>query len=84
MVEAIRTTIYRQTLFAEFELRAHTAAEAGTPLTADFLDDTYRELVSYYYGKDFTLGEHDGVEWSYVPHFYYKFYMMSYATGLAE
>lgn len=83
MVEKIRTTIYRQTLFAEFELRVHTAAEKGKPITADFLNSTYAQLVHDYYGPDFTVGENDGLEWAYVPHFYYKYYMYSYACGLS-
>ncbi|HCF61780.1 MAG TPA: oligoendopeptidase F [Myxococcales bacterium] len=84
LVESIRTTIYRQALFAEFELAAHTAAEQGTPLTAELLNSTYADLVRRYYGPDFTVGENDGIEWAYVPHFYYKYYMYSYATGLSS
>ncbi|MGI5862168.1 MAG: oligoendopeptidase F [Myxococcales bacterium] len=84
LVESIRTTIYRQTLFAEFELAAHTAAEQGTPLTAELLNGMYADLVRKYYGPDFTVGDNDGIEWAYVPHFYYKYYMYSYATGLSS
>ena len=83
LVDRIRTTIYRQTLFAEMELRVHTAAEQGTPITADFLTKTYADLIRTYYGPDFTMGENDDIEWAYVPHFYYKYYMFSYATGLS-
>lgn len=84
LLESIRTTIYRQTLFAEFELAFHSAAEEGTPLTADLLDRMYADLIRTYYGDGFTLGENDGLEWSYVGHFYYKFYMYTYATGLSS
>jgi oligoendopeptidase F len=84
LLESIRTTIYRQTLFAEFELAAHTAAENGTPLTAAFLDSTYASLVRTYYGDGFIVGEDDGLEWSYIEHFYYKFYVYAYATGLSS
>jgi len=84
LAETIRTTIYRQALFAEFELVAHTAVEKGTPLTADLLDDTYAGLIRRYYGPDFTLGENDGVEWAYIPHFYYKYYVYAYAAGLSS
>jgi oligoendopeptidase F len=84
LLESIRTTIYRQTLFEEFELAVHTAAESGTPITAAFLDETYRNLVRNYYGDAFVIGENDGMEWSYVGHFYYKFYMYTYATGLSS
>jgi oligoendopeptidase F len=84
LAETIRTTIYRQALFAEFELIAHTAAEQGTPLTADFLNKTYADLIRRTYGPDFTLGENDGVEWAYIPHFYYKYYVYAYAAGLSS
>ncbi len=83
LVESIRTTIYRQGLFAEFELRIHTAHEAGTPLTAEFFTKTYEELVRAYYGPNFTVGPNDGMEWAYIPHFYYKYYVYAYATGLS-
>lgn len=82
LVETIRTTIYRQALFAAFELAVHTAAEEGTPITAEFLDGTYRDLLHRYYGDELTLDENDGMEWAYVPHFYYKYYVYSYAGGL--
>nr|HPQ81572.1 M3 family metallopeptidase [bacterium] len=84
IAEGIRTTIYRQTLFAEFERRAHELAEAGTPITAELLNRTYADLVRKYYGPGFTMGENDGIEWSYVPHFYWKFYVFTYATGLSS
>ncbi len=81
--ETLRTTVYRQTLFAEFELRVHTAAEAGTPLTAEFLNDTYAGLLRDYYGPDLVIDADDPVEWAYIPHFFYKYYVFSYATGLS-
>jgi len=83
LLESLRTTIYRQTLFAEFELLAHTAAEEGTPITADFLNATYRRLIARYYGPGLTIDADDEVEWAYIPHFYYKYYLYSYATGLS-
>lgn len=82
--ENIRTTIYRQTLFAEFEMRVHAMVEAGQPVTADALDALYAGLVRRYYGPAYTLGEHDGMEWAFVPHFYYKYYVFTYATGLSS
>ncbi len=82
-LESIRTTIYRQTLFSEFERRVHGYIEEGTPITADLLDETYSDLIMRYYGPGFTLGENDGMEWAYIPHFYYKYYVYSYATGLS-
>ncbi|MDX9723000.1 MAG: oligoendopeptidase F [Myxococcota bacterium] len=82
-LETIRSTIYRQTLFAEFELAVHAFIEEGTPITAELLDKTYAELVKRYYGPDFELGPDDGMEWAYVPHFYWKYYVFTYATGLS-
>lgn len=84
MVDRIRTTIYRQALFAEYEHVLHRDAEAGKPLTADSMSAAYLELVRKYYGPDLTVGPDDGYEWAYVPHFYYKFYVYSYATGLSS
>ncbi len=84
LAEGIRQTIYRQTLFAEFELRLHELVEAGEPVTADGLNEIYAALIRDYYGPDFTLGANDGIEWAYIPHFYYKYYVYSYATGMAS
>jgi len=82
-LESIRTTIYRQTLFSEFERVVHGYVESSTPITATLLDDTYRDLVTRYYGPGFTVDANDGMEWAYIPHFYYKYYVYSYATGLS-
>ena len=82
-LESIRTTIYRQTLFSEFERVVHGFAESGTPITATLLDETYAGLIRRYYGPSFTMDENDGMEWAYIPHFYYKYYVYSYATGLS-
>ena len=83
-VENIRQTIYRQALFAEFEIKLHEYAEKGEPLTAELFNKTYRFLLKRYYGNGFTVGADDDVEWAYIPHFYWKFYVYSYATGLAS
>ncbi len=83
-LESIRQTIFRQTLFADFELRFHEYAEAGNPLTADFLNALYAELVTEYYGENFELGPDDECEWMFIPHFYYNFYVFTYATGLTS
>jgi len=80
-LDEIRNTFYRQTLFAEFELKIHQAAEAGKPLTADYLDELYGGLVKKYYGPAFTLDKYKAVEWSRIPHFYRDFYVYTYATG---
>ena len=61
----------------------HTFVEEGTPVTATLLDDTYGDLVQRYYGPGFTVDADDGMEWAYIPHFYYKYYVYSYATGLS-
>ena len=84
LIERIRTTIYRQALFAEFEYKAHSAAEAGTPLTSAWLNKTYSKLLHQYYGPQYSVDVNDGIEWAYVPHFYYKYYMFTYATGLSS
>jgi oligoendopeptidase F len=83
-LETMRTTIYRQTMFSEFEREVHGYVEEGRPITAALLDDTYRDLVQRYYGPGFTVDENDGMEWAYIPHFYYKYYVYSYATGLCS
>lgn len=84
MVNTIRSTVYRQALFADFELQVHTACEKGTPITAELLDKIYRDLIREYYGPDFTIDENDGIEWAYIPHLYYKFYVFSYTAGLSS
>ncbi len=84
LAETIRTTIYRQTLFAQFELALHTFVEEGVPITAKLLNKTYGDLIRAYYGPDFTMGKNDELEWSYIPHFYYKYYVFTYATGLSS
>ena len=83
-LESIRTTIFRQTMFAEFERTVHQLQEAGTPITAALLDEQYAGLARRYYGPSYTLGPDDGMEWAYIEHFFYKYYVYSYATGLAS
>ncbi|MCK5378947.1 MAG: oligoendopeptidase F [Acidobacteria bacterium] len=84
LVESIRTTIFRQTMFADFELQVHELVEQGRPVTADAINGIYRNLVEVYYGPDYTIDENDEVEWAYIPHFYYKYYVFTYATGLTS
>lgn len=81
-IENIRTTVFRQTMFAEFELLIHQEVEKGGALTSDKLAEIYGGLVRKYYGPEFTVGPDDGWEWAYIPHFYYNFYVFQYATGL--
>ena len=83
-LESMRLTIFRQTLFADFELQIHEHAEAGNPLTAEWLNNKYRELIELYYGPNFAMAENDECEWMFIPHFYYDFYVFTYATGLTS
>jgi oligoendopeptidase F len=82
-LDDIRMTLFRQTMFAEFELDMHRRVEAGEPLTADNLSAPYAELVGRYYGPDMVVDEELSLEWARIPHFYYNFYVYQYATGLA-
>jgi len=83
-LEGIRVTVFRQTQFAEFELRIHEKAERGEPLTGDVLSELYGDILKKYYGHDKGLCHIDdlyAVEWAYVPHFYYNFYVYQYSTS---
>jgi oligoendopeptidase F len=84
-LDVMRTTLFRQTLFAEFELWMHEAVERGEPLTGESLSGKYLELVRTYYGHAQGVTHVDdviGAEWAYVPHFYLNFYMYQYATSM--
>jgi oligoendopeptidase F len=81
-LETIRTTIFRQTMFAEFELRSHELIESGEGATPDRLSEIYSGLVADYYGPDLQIDEQVSAEWSRVPHFYRAYYVYQYATGL--
>lgn len=81
-LETIRTTIFRQTMFAEFEQKTHELVEQGAGMTADRLDEIYSGLVSDYYGPDLVVDQQVSAEWSRVPHFYRAYYVYQYATGL--
>lgn len=82
-LESFRTTLYRQTLFAEFEKKAHEMYKAGQPLTAATLSDLYGDLISTYY-ESIEINEIMHNEWSYIPHFYTAFYVYQYATGFSS
>lgn len=82
-LEDIRTVIFRQTMFARFELTIHEAAEAGQPLTTEWMSQTYHELVRRYHGPQVVADDDIALEWARVPHFYYNFYVYQYATGLS-
>ncbi|MBS1372022.1 MAG: oligoendopeptidase F [Lentisphaeria bacterium] len=83
LADEIRGTIYRQTMFAEFELMIHELAEQGIPLTADIMNEKYYELNKLYYGPEVDADRLIAVEWSRIPHFYYNFYVYKYATGMS-
>ena len=81
-MDMIRTTAFRQTMFAEFEYIAHDAAEKGMPLTKDWLSEQYLNLNKKYYGKDIVSDDEIAYEWARIPHFYRAFYVYKYATGI--
>lgn len=78
-----RSTLYRQTMFAEFELLTHQMVEKGRPLTAESLKELYYGLNVQYYGKDVVIDGEIAIEWARIPHFYYNFYVYQYATSFA-
>jgi oligoendopeptidase F len=83
-LEGARQTVFRQTQFAEFELLIHENAEKGEPLTGDEFNKLYGDILKRYYGHDkgiCYIDEAYTVEWAYVPHFYYNFYVYQYATS---
>ena len=81
-LERFRSTLYRQTMFAEFEQRTHELSEAGEPLTADRLDDLYGELKGEYY-EPAVVDDRIAREWMRIPHFYRAFYVFQYSTGIS-
>ena len=83
LADEIRATIYRQTMFAEFELGIHRAAWDGEVLTADFLDENYFKLNAEYHGPFVETDPLIALEWSRIPHFHYNFYVYKYATGMS-
>lgn len=82
-LEQFRTTLYRQTMFAEFELKINEKTENGESLTADALCELYRELNLKYYGEDIVIDSELDMEWARIPHFYYNYYVYQYATGFS-
>ncbi|MCR5495168.1 MAG: oligoendopeptidase F [Treponema sp.] len=79
----ILATLHRQTMFAEFELKAHEAVEKGRPLTAELLRKIYRELLELYFGPEMHFEENSDMEGLRIPHFYSAFYVYKYATGIS-
>lgn len=80
-LEQFRGTLFRQTMFAEFEKITHSMAERGEPLTWEGLNQIYRELNRKYFGEDIIIDEEIDIEWARIPHFYNAFYVYQYATG---
>ena len=82
-LESFRGTVYRQTMFAEYELLTHQMCERGESLTPDALSKVYYELNKKYFGDDMVVDEDIAMEWARIPHFYYNFYVYQYATGFS-
>ena len=83
ILELFKGSIYRQTMFAEFEKEIALREQNGTILTADTLNSIYYDLVKKYFGNDVIIDEEIKYEWQHIPHFYYNFYVYKYSTGLA-
>ena len=83
LMSLFKATIYRQTMFAEFEQKIYFDAENDIPLTADYLSSVYYELNKKYFGDDVVIDDNIKYEWARIPHFYYNFYVYKYATGLS-
>lgn len=80
-LEKFRGTLFRQTMFAEFELQINRLVEQGVSLTADVLCNAYHDLNVKYFGEDIVVDEQIDVEWARIPHFYYNYYVYQYSTG---
>ena len=82
-LDQFKGTVYRQTMFAEFELAMGQLAESGQALTADVLSKKYHELNKLYFGPDMVSDEGIALEWTRIPHFFYNYYVFQYATGFS-
>ena len=82
-LDQFKGTVYRQTMFAEFELEMGRMSEAGQALTADVLCEKYKALNELYYGPDMVCDEGIALEWARIPHFFYNYYVFQYATGFS-
>ncbi len=82
-LDDIRATLFRQTMFAEFELLIHEMAERGEPITPGVLKEKYHALNADYFGPDVVIDEEIAIEWARIPHFYYNYYVYQYATGVS-
>lgn len=84
LLKMFKSTIVRQTMFAEFEKKIHEMDQNNIILTKEVLNDTYNELNKLYYGKDVIIDDEIKYEWSRIPHFYYDFYVYQYSTGFVS
>ncbi|RSK26489.1 oligoendopeptidase F [Bacillus sp. HMF5848] len=82
-LEGFRGTVFRQTMFAEFEHQIHVAAQEGEALTADSLSEMYYDLNKKYFGNNIVIDDEISLEWARIPHFYYNYYVYQYATGFS-
>lgn len=82
-LEEFKSTVYRQTMFAEFELWMGNTAESGSTLTADLLCGKYHELNRAYFGEEMVSDDEIALEWARIPHFFYNYYVFQYATGFS-
>ena len=80
-LEGFRGTVFRQTMFAEFEHTIHLKQQQGEALTAEKLTEIYYDLNKKYYGEEVVSDQEIGLEWARIPHFYYNYYVYQYATG---
>ena len=80
-LDQFKGTLYRQTMFAEFELKIGQMVAEGKTLTADLLCEEYKKLNALYYGEDMVVDDYIAMEWARIPHFYYNYYVFQYATG---
>lgn len=83
ILDLYKATLYRQTMFAEFEKETHKLREKGEVLTSDLLSNTYYNLVKKYFGPNVLCDDLIKYEWARIPHFYYNFYVYKYATGIS-
>ena len=82
-LEQFRGTLYRQTMFAEFELKTNEMTQRGEGTTAEALCALYKQLNEQYFGPDMVVDDEIALEWARIPHFYYDYYVYQYATGYA-
>jgi oligoendopeptidase F len=83
-LDGFKGTLFRQTQFAEFEQKIHETVEKGTPLTGDYLSETYGSILKKYYGntaKTCIIDDYTSIEWANIPHFYMNFYVFQYSTS---